>query len=421
MRRIHLPLFASFAIAGCIEQNPSSHSPSEEPEGLASLSVSVAPVAAIAAARSTAADVGGMLVMELANGQKGIRLRDSASWIGTEPSSIAFPSLTEGAGYSLRAWYRDPQGYTTHGDSVGGIVLTRGQSATLNLAMRALLGKIVLNAPSLPSLVDTLSLRWSSKGSSRVARACRGSGGRTTLRLDSLPIAQEGSVHLRAWNSGGDTLFHLDTAITLHGDADPPLSLVLQSSRGLLSAGVSFLSGGEIDATASFAGESDQPSSQTGRLLMVTFSDSGSSDWIGIRNPGSTRFTGPLRLGKGSSDGRFDLDLPAGETAVVTRAPCAAIDSAHPLRSARLLVCGIDAVVVTHSTSGGSLWMLRSDDGSELLDEVLVLDGKQSWPDLNTSNARTARLRDGWPGAAGNDAGRAWCADGFDDAGGKCH
>ena len=178
--------------------------------------------------------------------------------------------------------------------------------------------------------------------------------------------------------------------------------------------------GGEIDATVSFPGEADQPSNQTGRLLIAAISDSGTSDWIGIRNTGAD-FVGRVRLGKGSTDAQFDLNLPSGTMAVVTRATCAAVDSAaHPLHGTDHLVCGVDEVVVTHSTSGGTLWKLRNADASELYDEVLILDGKQSWPDLNTTTARTARLRSDWSTALKNDAGRAWCADGSDATSATC-
>jgi len=155
--------------------------------------------------------------------------------------------------------------------------------------------------------------------------------------------------------------------------------------------------------------------------LLAAFSDSGAADWIGIVNPTKSAFTGRVRLGKGTTDAQFDLHLPAGDMAVVTRAPCAAIDSLHPLHAAKHLVCGVDDIVVTHSTSGGSLWKLRSAAASELLDQVLVLDGKQAWPDLNTSTARTARLSSAWASATSNDAGRAWCADGSDAPAGSCN
>ena len=419
MRHLLLPLLAAVSFSGCLDDTASS-SPSSESQGSSDLAIQIAPLFTTPAARGKSADAGGMLVVEIANTAKGLSVRDSSSWTGTVETAFSFPALAEGAGYAVRAWYRDPQGFTTHGDSIGGIRLARGENASIALSLRALLGKIILNAPSLPTSVDTLSMAWSSTGFSRKAHVGRGSGGRTTLRLDSLPIGSSGLLRLRAWNASGDTLFHLDTSITLSNDRDLPISLLLQSSRGSLVAQLGFLAGGEIDATASFAGEAEQPSSQTGRLLLVAFADSGAADWIGIRNPGTTAFTGRIRLGKGSTDAQFDLALPAGELAVVTRAPCANIDSTHPLHSATNLVCGIDDIVVTHATSGGSLWKLRSADATELMDEVLVLDAKQSWPDLNTSNARTARLRASWSDATSNDAGRAWCADDSDSPLGTC-
>lgn len=360
------------------------------------------------------ADPGGVLFAEITNTATGLSIRDSASWTGNVATALSFSALAEGSGYAVRAWYRDPQGFTTHGDSIGGLSLARGESASVSLALRALLGKIVLTAPSLPASVDSLAMTWASTGITRKAAAGRGSGGRTILRLDSLPVGVSGQLHLRASNLAGDTLFHLDTTLTLSSDRDLPLSLTLRSSRGSLLASIGFLAGAEIDATASFAGEAEQPTAQTGRLILAAFSDSGAADWIGIRNPGTAAFSGTVRLGKGSTDAQFALDLPAGEFAVVTRAPCASIDSTHPLHAAPHLVCGIDDIVVTHATTGGALWKLRNADASELMDEVLVLDAKQSWPDLNTSIGRTARLRASWSNATSNDAGRAWCADASD-------
>jgi hypothetical protein len=233
-------------------------------------------------------------------------------------------------------------------------------------------------------------------------------------------VGQQGTLRLRAWNLAGDTLFHLVTVLALSGDADLPLSLSLQNSRGQIGATLALMPGGELDATASFSGEAEQPSQQTGRLILTAFSDSGAADWIAIHNPGPA-FVGRVRLGKGTTDAQFDLDLPSGGTAVVTRAPCAAVQTTdHALRSVAGLVCGIDDAVVTHSTSGGSFWKLRDAASLELFDAVLVLDGKQSWPDLNTSGARTARVRTTWRSALSNDAGLAWCADGSDSPATTC-
>lgn len=420
MRRLLLPFFAALTLAGCLDESGSTN-PTPVASGESRISIQVAPFASLVAGRSMTADPGGVLVVEVANRTSGFVSRDSSSWTGSVESRMDFPSLPEGSGYIVRAWYRDLQGFITHGDSLGGIVLARGEDESVSLSLRALRGKILLNAPSLPVSVDTLSMSWSSIGVSRKSSIGRGSGGRTTLRLDSLPVATSGMLRLRAWNASGDTLFHLDTTLAVSGDKDLPLSLTLQSSRGTILAKLGFLAGGEIDATASFEGEAEQPADQTGRLLLAVFSDSGAADWIGIRNPTKNAFAGRVRLGKGSTDAQFDLNLPAGEFAVVTRAPCAAIDSLHPLRAAKHLVCGLDDIVVTHSTSGGSLWKLRSVDATELLDQVLVLDGKQSWPDLNTSTARTARLSASWNDALGNDAGRAWCADGSDAPNASCN
>jgi hypothetical protein len=420
MRRLLLSLSASLALVGCLDES-ASVDPAQAATGESRLVVDVAPFASLVAGRGMKADPGGMLSIEVSNASKGFVARDSSPWTGSVEARLEFPSLPEGTGYVVRASYRDPQGFATHGDSIGGVTLTRGEDRSIALSLRALLGRILLNAPSLPVSVDTLSVSWSSAGVSRKMSTGRGSGGRTTLRLDSLPVATSGTVRLRAWNTSKDTLFHLDTTLALSGDKDLPLALLLQSTRGTILASLGFLDGGEIGATASFEGEPEQPSDQTGRLLLAAFSDSGAADWIGIVNPTKSAFTGRVRLGKGTTDAQFDLNLPAGDMAVVTRAPCAAIDSLHPLHAAKHLVCGVDDIVVTHSTSGGSLWKLRSADASELLDQVLVLDGKQSWPDLNTSTARTARLSSAWASATSNDAGRAWCADGSDAPAGSCN
>lgn len=420
MRRLLLPLSLALALAGCLDESGSDN-PAQAATGESHLVVEVAPFASLVAGRSTKADPGGILAIEVSNTATGFVTRDSSSWTGSTGTRLVFPSLPEGSGYVVRASYRDPQGFVTHGDSIGGVSLSRGEDRSIAFSLRAVLGKILVNAPSLPVSVDTLSMSWSSSGVLRKVATARGSGGRTTLRLDSLPVATAGTLRLRAWNTSRDTLFHLDTILAVSGDKDLPLSLLLQSSRGSILAKLGFLDGGEVGATASFEGEAEQPTDQTGRLLLAAFSDSGAADWIGIVNPTKDGFAGRVRLGKGTTDAQFELNLPAGDMAVVTRAPCAMIDSLHPLRAAKHLICGLDDIIVTHSTSGGSLWKLRSADATELLDQVLVLDGKQSWPDLNTSTARTARLSSSWASAAGNDAGRAWCADGSDAPTGSCH
>lgn len=419
MRLPLLALSSLLALSGCLAESPNSDTAATE--STSSFQVRVAAfVLAPVAARAVSADVGGKLFVEISNSLRGLSLKDSLLWSGSSEGLLDFPALPEGGGYAVKAWYRDPSGFTTHGDSVGGIRVGRGDSARARLALHALLGKVVLNAPSLPVSVDTLSMSWSCGTDARSTLAGRGTGGRTTLRLDSLAIGRPATLRLRAWSAAGDTLFHLDTTVVLSSDRDLPLALNLQSSRGQILASLGFLAGGELDATASFAGESEQPASQTGRLVLAAFSDSGAADWIGIRNTGAA-FSGRVRLGKGSTDAQFDLDLPAGAFAVVTRAPCATVAaSAHPLHAAEHLVCGIDEIVVTHSTSGGSLWKLRGADATELMDEVLVLDAKQSWPDLNTSTARTARLRSDWTSAQQNDAGRAWCVDGSDAPSAAC-
>ncbi len=416
--RIFAPLaVATLSLSGCLSETASPEPLSTDP---ASVRIEVAALRTPLAAREAAADPGGILVVEVVQPTRGILRRDSMTWTGIGSGTLSFTNLPEGPEYRVRSWYRDPQGFTTHGDSLVGLTLARGQIAHAQLELKALLGKIVLNAPAVPAGVDSLGMAWTSVGVRRAAQALRGSGGRTMLRLDSLPVGQQGTLRLRAWNTAGDTLFHLDTVLALSGDADLPLSLSLQNSRGQIAASLVLRPGGELDATASFSGEPEQPSHQTGRLVLTAFSDSGAADWIAIHNPGPA-FTGRVRLGKGPADAQFDLDLPAGGTAVVTRAPCAAVQAAdHALRSVAGLVCGIDDAVVTHSTSGGSFWKLRDAATLELFDGVLVLDGKQSWPDLNTAGARTARVRSTWSSSLANDAGLAWCADGSDSPATSC-
>jgi hypothetical protein len=419
MNRLGLLLVPALLLCSCLSDSPQSGTAPAEP---GTFQVSIAPLAAkpLLAARGAGVDVGGKLVVRISHPLRGISLRDSLLWSGTEDGVISFPSLPEGAGYVAQAWYRDLSGITSHGDSIGGIRIDRGEAARARLHLRPLQGKILVNAPILPAGIDTLGATWTLEGMSRHAVAGKGTGGRTSLRLDSLQIGRSGALRLRAWNAAGDTLFHLDTNLVLSDDRDLALSLVLGSSRGQILASVSFQAGGEISATASFAGEADQPSSQGGRLLLVAFADSGSMDWIGIRNPGPA-FSGRVRLGKGSTDAQFDLVLAQGATAVVTRASCAAVaEATHPLHGVGNLVCGQDDIVVTHSTAGGSYWKLRDATGLTLHDAVLVLDAKQSWPDLNTGSARTARLRSDWSSVFLNDAGRAWCADASDSPEASC-
>lgn len=418
MKRL-APLLPALLLSSCLSDTSTSGATPADP---AAFQVRIAPLrgSPAIAARGAGADAGGKLLVRVSNPVRGIALRDSLVWSGTSDGVLSFPNLPEGAGYAVQAWYRDPSGITSHGDSLGGLRISRGEAAQARLLLRPLQGKILVNAPVLPAGIDTLGALWTCDGASRSTSAGRGTGGRTSLRLDSLEIGKSATLRLRAWNASGDTLYHLDTSLVLSDDRDMALSLVLGSSRGQILASLSFQGGGEIAATASFAGEADQPSSQTGRLVLVAFSDSGAMDWIGIRNPGPA-FSGRVRLGKGSADAQFDLDLPAGATAVATRAPCAAVaDSKHPLHGSRNLVCGLDDIVVTHSTSGGSYWKLRDASGAVLHDAVLVLDAKQSWPDLNTGSARTARLRPDWSSSFLNDAGRGWCADDSDDAEASC-
>lgn len=418
MKRLAL-LLPALLLAACLSETSTSGTP---PTDAPAFQVRIAALrqGPAFAARGSGADAGGKLLVHLSNPSRGISLRDSLVWSGSSDGVVSFPNLPEGAGYAVQAWYRDPSGITSHGDSLGGLRISRGEAAQARLLLRPLQGKILVNAPVLPAGIDTLGATWTCEGTTRTAAAGRGTGGRTSLRLDSLEIGKSGTLRLRAWNALGDTLHHLDTTLVLLDDRDMALSLVLGSSRGQILASLSFLDGGEIAATASFAGEADQPASQTGRLVLVAFSDSGAMDWIGIRNPGPA-FSGRVRLGKGTTDAQFDLDLPAGATAVATRAPCAAVAApSHPLHGTEHLVCGLDDIVVTHSTAGGSYWKLRDVSGAILHDAVLVLDARQSWPDLNTNTARTARLRSDWSSSFLNDAGRAWCADGSDDAEASC-
>lgn len=412
-------LLPSLLLCSCLSDAPTTSAALPEP-GTFQVRIAAMRSGSVLAARGAGADPGGKLLVRVVHSQRGVSLRDSLSWNGADDGVLSFPSLPEGAGYAVQAWYRDPSGTTSHGDSVGGLRISRGQASQVRLLLKPLHGKILVNAPVLPAGIDTLGAVWTCDGATRRISAGRGTGGRTSLRLDSLALGRPGELRLRAWTAAGDTLFHLDTVLSLSDDRDLALPLVLTGSRGQILASLGFQAGGEVAATASFSGETDQPSSQTGRLVLSAFSDSGSMDWIAILNPGAA-FSGRVRLGKGSTDAQFDLDLPPGATAVATRAPCSAVaEASHPLHGTPHLACGLDDLVVTHSTTGGSYWKLRDATGTVLHDAVLVLDARQSWPDLNTGSSRTARLRSDWSSAQLNDAGRAWCADGSDDAEAAC-
>lgn len=409
MRALSVLWFPLLSLTACLSEKPIPTDPESVPSSTFQLHVEG--IVAPSAGRSLSMEPGGRLVVDLLNPRLGVHRADSTSWSGQEAADLAFAALPEGEGYSIRCRYRDPLGFLTHADSLGGLRLGRGEAARVAMLLHPLLGKIFLNAPALPASVDTLGIVWSREGARREAKVPRGPGGRTMLRLDSLPVAKSGMASVRAWTRSGDTLFHLDTLLTLSGDKDLPLALSMQNSRGDFAVAFGSIPGGELDITASFPGESGSSASQTGRLLLSSFSDSGASDWIGIYNPGPS-FSGWVRLGKGNGDALLRLDLPAGQEAIATRAPCSALeDTTHVLHGRHHLLCAIEEAIVTHSASGGSFWKMRDSSGEVLFDAVYVLDGRQGWPDLNSSDANTVRMKGSARDPFLNDVGRSWCVD----------
>lgn len=394
-------------LAGCLPDGSQPIIASETAPESSTGAVTLKAGNSFAAGRSSAAEPGGELHAEIRHPSRRVGFKDSVRWSGSGDISLSFPGVPEGAGYTAIVTYRDPRGLTTHSDTLGDIAVVRSRDTEALFRLKPLLGRLQLVVPTAPATVDTLSLSWQSSGTLRSTRAVRGPSGRTALRIDSLAIGATGSVRIRAWNAAGDTLYFADTTATILSQADQSLQVRLKDARGALGAGIEFLSGGEIDAVALFPDDR----SPAGRLVIGALSDSGGSDWIRIENRGTDSFAGPVQIVRGTESFTVDLRLASGASAVATRAVCAALSSTHPLSGTPNLVCGQTGLSVSWSTSG-TLWELRSNSGT-LQDQVVVYDGQQGWPDLNSSTARTLRRA---PRASTTEAaaGRSWCADASD-------
>ena len=356
------------------------------------------------AARSLSAEPGGRIVAQVR--LSGRVWSDSVSWNGSG-ASFTFPSLPVQGSYSVKVLVRDASGRTTHSDSAFPVPVFSGASTPISLSLRPVLGRILVSLPSIPSSVDSVSASWKGGSSERHATAPRPGSGKTVLRLDSLPVGAAGHLRLRAWNASGDTLFSCDTDATISSQADLSLSLRWTDASGRISIGGSVQAGGEVAATALFPGQ-DAPD---GCLRLEAFSDSGSSDWIRISNPGDSRLSGVVSVSHGTESVSASLSIPAGGSVVLSRVACGDSSLAsHRALSGTDLVCGLPLSVSWNSLP--ALWELRGPSGN-VADRALVEDGKDGWPDLNSGSARTLRRRRGQPGADPM-AGRSWCSDGSD-------
>jgi len=413
-----LALASVFSLVAC---DPDHTTSTGSEDGSARLSLIAAPLAAPVAARTAGAarvEVGGKIILSLSNPNLLVGRSDTVTWDGTDTLRTAFEALLPGAGYRLSAQYLDAKGIVTHRDSTAAFALGRAQDLALTLRLKAVLGKILLQFPSIPDGIDSLSLAVSTGGASWSTRIARPSAGRGSLRLDSLPLGTGLSARLRAWTSTGDTLYFLDTSLALSSDDDQVLAWTLGSALGSARSSLTFLDGGEISGLVGFAGTASLPATQKGTLLFTGFSDSGLADWVRITNPGTTPFSAEVKLARGTLDTVLKLDLAAGESRIVTRAtPEMLTLPGHPLQGKGALTASI--ATVTWSATGGTVWTLSSKDGALLHDMVYVLPGKNGWSTLNTSTHRTLLLR-ATGSAVANDAGSAWCAQGADDPAGIC-
>lgn len=393
-RRFFLCLSATAVLQGCLSSPTLPDGPSDA--GGMTVLVQSAP----AAARGMFAEPGGRIVAQIR--LPGRTWSDSVTWNGSA-ASFAFPSLPASGCYQVKVLVRDAAGRATHADSAYPVYIRSGSSTSVQLSLRALLGRIVVPMPSVPASVDSLSISWLAGPGFRRTSMARGGSGKTVLRLDSLPVGESGSLSLRAWNKAGDTLFACDTNLAISSQADLSLSLRWVDQSGNLAVGGSILAGGDVQAMALFPGQE----SPNGSLLFDGFSDSGSADWIRIVNPGSDRVSGLAEIVHGSESWSTRIDLGPGERAVLTRLGCSdSLRSAHPLLSATLPTCGLPLSVSWSSLP--STWELRSPGGA-LADLVMVEDGKDGWPQLNSGSARTLRRRSG-SGGGSSMAGRSWCA-----------
>jgi len=413
-----LALASVFSLVAC---DPDHTTSVDSGSGAARLSLVAAPLAAPVAARAVGAaraEVGGKIILALSNPALLVNRSDTVTWDGSDTLRTNFESLLPGAGYRLCAQYLDAKGIVTHRDSTAAFALGRAQDLALTLQLKAVLGKILLQFPTIPDGIDSLSLAVTAGGSSWSTRIARPSAGRGSLRLDSLPLGAALSARLRAWTAAGDTLYFLDTSLSLSSDEDQVLAWTLGSALGRTQSRLTFLAGGEASGLVGFAGSASLPSSQDGTLLFTGFSDSGQADWVRITNPGTRSFSGEVKLARGTLDTVLKLDLPAGESRIVTRAtPEMLALAGHPLQGKGAITASI--ATVTWSATGGTVWALSSKDGAILHDMVYVLPGKNGWSALNTSTHRTALLRTKGSAVA-NDAGSAWCGLGVDDPAGAC-
>lgn len=403
-----LNITSTLILAGCL---PDGEQPTGSPEPIPESSTGTVTLAtrnSPFAARTAAAEPGGELVAEIRHAARRLSFRDSAVWSGNGEASLRFPAIPEGIGYMAIVQYRDANGLTTHADTVRDLEVKRTINTQAEFKLRALLGRLQLVVPTAPTTIDTIGLSWESAGRVRATRIVRGPSGRTLLRLDSLAVGSVGKVRVRAWNAAGDTLYFGDTTTSILSQVDQSLQIKLTDTRSQIGLTANFLPGGETDAVALFP----DASIASGRLVLAALSDSGSSDWIRLDNRSSDSMAGAVKIVRGTESFTADLHLGSGKSVVFTRASCDAVAKPdHPLHGASNVVCGLPGVSVSWSSTG-TLWEIRSPDGI-LADQIVVVDGKLGWPDLNASTARTVRRA---PDASVLDAtaGRSWCADASD-------
>jgi len=390
-------------------------------DGTASVNWTAAPMAPKTAGRiavAARAEEGGKLVVSLSNPALLVWISDTLTWDGSDSLQASFGQLPVGAGYHLTAQYLDPKGLCTHTDSLPTFSLSRAQALPLRLQLVPVLGKIYLQFPEIPDAVDSLGLFVQANGHEWKTSMARPTGSRGALRLDSLPIGTILTAHLRAWKKSGDTLYFLDTSVTLTSGADKSLGWNMQSALAQSQASLSFVSGGEASATVGFAGTASA-NMQAGGIVFSGFSDSGASDWVRLRNISLDSFCQNIRIARGTLDTVVAVRLAAGEELVVTRAGKDVLAQAgHPLESVGTVSASI--ATVTWSATGGTVWKLASADGKMVYDQVYILPGKNGWPSLNTSTHRTIALRTANASALGNDAGSGWCSLASDDPKAGC-
>jgi len=402
-----LAMSTSLYLTGCL---PDGAQPTGSPESIPESSTGIVTLATQAnpAARAAAAEPGGTLVAEIRQSAKHVSYRDSAAWNGSSSISLRFPAIPEGTGYQAIVSYRDPAGLSTHADTIQNLSVVRAANTQATFKLKALLGRIQLVVPAAPVSIDSLGISWESNGTLRSAKAVRGPSGRTTLRLDSLAVGSTGSVHVRAWTVSGDTLYYADTASSIRTQADQSLQIRMLDARGGANASISFVAGGETDAVALFPLDQNP----SGRLVLAALSDSGANDWIKLENRSTDSVVGPAKIVRGTESFTVDLRVAPGAAVVLTRASCEAVaQSANPLHATNSVACGLAGVSVSWSSTG-TLWEIRTADGA-LADQIVVLDGKLGWPDLNASTARTVR-RKADASLLDATAGRSWCADASD-------